>query len=154
MERRAQFFSRCSAAAALSTPWVPSGSMRGSATFELGDTISSFANVSSAPFYTGTMLVLASQSPRRSEILRQAGIPSLVRVAPVDETPLGGETPDDYVRRLAESEGAGRGCRTGETVLGADTTVVIDGEMLGKPDRCRRRTPHAGDCSPAAGTRR
>jgi septum formation protein len=65
------------------------------------------------------MLILASQSPRRAEILRQAGIPFAVRAAPVDETPLAREQPADYVRRLAEAK--------------ADTTVVIDGEMLGKP---------------------
>ena len=79
------------------------------------------------------MLVLASQSPRRSEILRQAGIPFTVRVAAVDETPLGGEKPEDYVVRLAELKATAVPARPGETVLGADTTVVIDGEMLGKP---------------------
>jgi len=80
------------------------------------------------------MLVLASQSPRRSEILRQAGIPFCVRVAPVDETPLAGEKPDDYVRRLAESKALAVDAAPDETVLGADTTVVVDGEMLGKPE--------------------
>lgn len=80
------------------------------------------------------MLVLASQSPRRSEILRQAGIPFVVRAAAVDETPLGGETPEDYVRRLAESKALAVDAAPDETVLGADTTVVIDGEMLGKPE--------------------
>lgn len=79
------------------------------------------------------MLVLASQSPRRSEILRQAGIPFTVRVAAVDETPLEGEKPEDYVVRLAEMKAAVVPARPDETVLGADTTVVIDGEMLGKP---------------------
>jgi septum formation protein len=48
------------------------------------------------------MLVLASQSPRRSEILRQAGIPFVVRAVPVDETPLDDEKPDAYVQRVAE----------------------------------------------------
>jgi len=79
------------------------------------------------------MLVLASQSPRRSEILRQAGIPFTVRVAAVDETPLGGEKPEDYVVRLAELKALAVPAGEDETVLGADTTVVIDGEMLGKP---------------------
>lgn len=79
------------------------------------------------------MLVLASGSPRRAEILRQAGIPFVVRAAPVDETPLAGERPEDCVRRLAERKARAAPAGAGETVLGADTTVVIDGEMLGKP---------------------
>ncbi len=79
------------------------------------------------------MLVLASQSPRRSEILRQAGIPFVVRAAEVDETPLHGERPEDYVRRLAERKAWAVEAVPEEMVLGADTTVVIDGQMLGKP---------------------
>jgi len=79
------------------------------------------------------MLVLASQSPRRAEILRQAGIPFIVRAAAVDETPLAGETPSDYVQRLAEWKALAVPATPDETVLGADTTVVIDGEMLAKP---------------------
>lgn len=77
--------------------------------------------------------MLASQSPRRSEILRQAGIPFIVRTSPVDETPLAGERPEDYVLRLAEMKARAVTAAAGEMVLGADTTVVIDGEMLGKP---------------------
>jgi septum formation protein len=79
------------------------------------------------------MLVLASQSPRRAEILRNAGIPFVVRAAPVDETPRDGEKPEDYVQRLAEEKARAVEADAAETVLGADTTVVIDGEMLGKP---------------------
>ena len=79
------------------------------------------------------MLVLASQSPRRSEILRQAGIPFTVQAAAVDETALEGEKPEDYVVRLAELKALAAAAGPDETVLGADTTVVIDGEMLGKP---------------------
>ena len=79
------------------------------------------------------MLVLASQSPRRSEILRQAGIPFIVRVADVDESVLPGGGPDDYVRRLAEAKARAVQAAPEETVLGADTTVVIDGEILAKP---------------------
>src|SRR5512140_662227 len=84
--------------------------------------------------YTGKMLVLASQSPRRAEILRQAGVPFTVRAAPIDETPLPGEKPEDYVLRLAEGKALAITCEAGEVVLAADTTVVIDGEMLAKPD--------------------
>jgi len=79
------------------------------------------------------VLVLASQSPRRAEILRQAGIPFVVRAAAVDESPLDGERPEDYVVRLAEQKAIAVECRPGETILGADTTVVINGEMLAKP---------------------
>jgi septum formation protein len=79
------------------------------------------------------MLVLASQSPRRREILTQAGIPFVVRTGLVDETPLPGESPADCVRRLAEEKACSVAATPGETVLGADTTVVVDGEMLAKP---------------------
>jgi septum formation protein len=79
------------------------------------------------------MLVLASQSPRRSEILRQAGIPFVVRTAPVDESGLPAENPSAYVQRLAEAKARAITAAPEETVLGADTTVVIDGEILGKP---------------------
>jgi septum formation protein len=79
------------------------------------------------------VLVLASQSPRRAELLRQAGIPFSVRAAAVDETPLPGEKPADYVRRLAEEKAMAVPAASDETVLGADTTVVIGEQMLGKP---------------------
>jgi len=79
------------------------------------------------------MLVLASQSPRRAEILRQAGIPFTIRSAQVDETPLTEEKPENYVRRLAEEKALAVEAAPEETVLGADTTVVVGGEMLGKP---------------------
>jgi septum formation protein len=84
-------------------------------------------------FYHGDMLVLASQSPRRREILTQAGIPFVVRTSPVDETARAGEKPEDYVRRVAELKALAVEYAPDEMVLGADTTVVIDGEMLGKP---------------------
>jgi septum formation protein len=80
------------------------------------------------------VLVLASQSPRRAEILRQAGIRFVVRAAPVDETLLSGETPEDYVRRLAEAKARAVLAAPDEIVLGADTTVVVDGEILAKPE--------------------
>lgn len=78
------------------------------------------------------MLILASQSPRRREILERAGIPFTVRVADVDESLREGEAPQSYVRRLATRKAVAAG-RAGEVVLGADTTVVVDGEILGKP---------------------
>jgi septum formation protein len=79
------------------------------------------------------MLVLASQSPRRSEILRQAGIPFVVRPVEVDETPLAGESPRVYVERLALAKALAAPAGPRETVLAADTTVTIDGSVLGKP---------------------
>lgn len=79
------------------------------------------------------MLVLASQSPRRAEILRSAGIPFQVRVAHIDESALPDEPPVAYVRRLAERKALAVAAAPEETVLAADTTVVVEGEMLGKP---------------------
>ena len=58
---------------------------------------------------------------------------SRIRPASVDETPRAGERPVDYVERLAEEKAAAVPAAPDEIVLGADTTVVIDGEMLGKP---------------------
>jgi len=79
------------------------------------------------------MLVLASQSPRRAEILRNAGIPFTVRVGPVDETPLEAERPGPYVRRLAHAKALAIDAAPDEVVLAADTTVVSHGELLAKP---------------------
>jgi septum formation protein len=78
------------------------------------------------------MLILASGSPRRAELLRAAGIEFTVRIADVDEAIMPGESPRDYVLRLARAKAlavAGEG----ELVLGADTTVVIEDEIAGKP---------------------
>jgi septum formation protein len=80
------------------------------------------------------VLVLASQSPRRAEILRQAGIPFTVRAAAIDETPCDGESPQTYVQRLAAEKALAVASGPEDTVLGADTTVVVDGAMLGKPE--------------------
>ena len=80
------------------------------------------------------MLVLASQSPRRREILRQAGIPFTIRAAGVDESPLADEPPEAYVQRLAEWKARAVSAGAAETVLGADTTVVAGSEMLAKPE--------------------
>ena len=79
------------------------------------------------------MLVLASRSPRRSEILQQAGIPFVVRPADIDETPRPDEHPRDYVTRLARDKAMAVSAGPAEIVLGADTTVVIGGRMMGKP---------------------
>src|SRR5437016_11829989 len=79
------------------------------------------------------MLVLASQSPRRREILNAAGIEFVVRWANVIEECQAGESPEKYVRRLAEAKAAAVAAADDEIVLGADTEVVIDGQVLGKP---------------------
>jgi len=78
-------------------------------------------------------LVLASGSPRRRELLEGLGLRFTVRAADVDETPHPGEAPDAYVLRLAREKARAAG-RPGELVLAADTTVVIEGEILGKPE--------------------
>ena len=79
------------------------------------------------------MLVLASKSPRRQQILRDAGIPFVVRAADVAEERRPDEPPIDYVRRLAEEKAFAVPILSGEVVLGADTTVVIDDHVLEKP---------------------
>ena len=79
------------------------------------------------------MLVLASRSPRRAELLEKAGISFVTRFADVDETPLEGEKPEDYARRIAGAKAHAVEAGPDEIVLGADTVVVIAGEMLFKP---------------------
>lgn len=79
------------------------------------------------------MLVLASQSPRRRAILVAAGMPFVVRAASVDEAPLPGEDPVEHVRRLAREKARAVEAGPGEIVLGADTVVVVDADILGKP---------------------
>jgi septum formation protein len=80
------------------------------------------------------MLVLASASPRRQELLRNAGIPFSVFAANISEVPLPGENPRHCAERLArEKAQAALLQQPGKFVLGADTIVVVDGEILGKP---------------------
>ncbi len=79
-------------------------------------------------------IILASQSPRRTEILSSLGIKHTIRVADIDETPMDGELPGDLVMRLAE----GKAVKVAESlsegfVIGSDTIVVFDGQILGKP---------------------
>jgi septum formation protein len=77
-------------------------------------------------------LVLASASPRRRELLERVGVPLEVYPADVDETPLAGEPPAAYVARVARAKADAVGRRPGQWVLAADTTVTIDGAILGK----------------------
>ena len=82
---------------------------------------------------------LASQSPRRRELLTQIGVAHRVLVAAIDESRRAGEAPADYVRRLAREKAAAGWQLVSERqlppapVLGADTAVVVDGDILGKP---------------------
>jgi septum formation protein len=80
------------------------------------------------------MIVLASASPRRQELLRNAGIAFTVQPADINETPLAGEAARDCAERLAREKALSvfQG-RAGDCVLGADTIVVVDGTILGKP---------------------
>lgn len=79
-------------------------------------------------------LILASGSPRRTEILNRAGWPHEVMVAGIDESVRPQEDPATYVQRLAHSKAQAVAQRLeAGLVLGADTTVVIDGQILGQP---------------------
>jgi septum formation protein len=77
-------------------------------------------------------LILASASPRRAELLTRIGLRFAVQAADVDESRLTGERPADYVARLAVAK-ARAGHRPGRVALGADTAVVLDRRVLGKP---------------------
>ena len=96
-----------------------------------------------------TQLYLASGSPRRRELLTQIGVPFTVVSAPIDETPLPGEAPAAYVERLAQAKAvAGFAYTDGAgVVLGADTTVVLDGQILGKPENREEALAMLGDLS-------
>ena len=78
-------------------------------------------------------LILASQSPRRRELLATAGIPFTVRAREVEEIRAPGEPPDDYARRLASAKAEAAWEDRDEIVLGADTIVVLDQSVLEKP---------------------
>ena len=79
-------------------------------------------------------LVLASSSPRRRELLTLIGIAHAVRPAEIDETPLPGELPHPHAERLAREKASVVASREpNAVVVAADTIVVVDGEILGKP---------------------
>lgn len=95
-------------------------------------------------------LILASASPRRRELLALTGLPFDTRAAGIDETPQPGETPVEYVRRVAREKAqaitnyhlpiADKVNSNWELVIAADTEVVIDGEILGKPRSAEEAT--------------
>jgi septum formation protein len=80
-------------------------------------------------------LILASSSPRRAEILRNAGISFFVLTSAIDETPVPGESPNDLVLRLANAKAELVAARAvgPAIVIAADTIVTLDGKILGKP---------------------
>jgi len=90
---------------------------------------------------TGPDLYLASQSPRRRLLLEQIGVDFQALTVEVEEVPRPGESPGDFVQRLAlDKAHAGwqsPGRRLSIPVLGADTAVVRDDEILGKPAHCK-----------------
>lgn len=77
-------------------------------------------------------IILASASPRRAELLRNAGIAFEIRVSHVPEVHVSGESAESYVRRLARAKAEAIEA-PGRIVLGADTTVCVDGDILEKP---------------------
>ena len=88
---------------------------------------------------TKSQIILASQSPRRVALLKQMGIACLVMPADIDETALSGESPADYVLRLAEQKALAivsklAGEHADLPILAADTTVALGNEIFGKPD--------------------
>ena len=78
-------------------------------------------------------LVLASGSPRRAELLARLGVTLDVRPSDVDETPHAGEPPAELVRRLAALKAMAARAGDDEVVVAADTEVVLDDQVLGKP---------------------
>lgn len=94
---------------------------------------------------TNPFVYLASQSPRRRELLEQIGVGYRVLSVDVEETPRHGESPADFVRRLAREKAEHGRARLAlddvSPVLGADTAVVVDDRILGKP----RDSAHASE---------
>jgi len=78
-------------------------------------------------------VVLASGSPRRRELLQQISVHFETRIPDIDEIPVAGEMPVDYVRRLAKEKAEAITSEPDELVIAADTTVDVDFSILGKP---------------------
>jgi len=82
-------------------------------------------------------LILASSSPRRAELLQQIGVDFEIKSVEIDEMPIQGERPYDYVKRLAIEKAAATKAFYQDNevlVLGSDTAVIVNGRILGKPD--------------------
>jgi septum formation protein len=81
-----------------------------------------------------TGLILASASPRRAELLTRIGLAFSIQPADIDETPVTGEAASDYVERLAREKALAVARDNPDSlILGSDTSVVMNGEILGKP---------------------
>jgi septum formation protein len=80
-------------------------------------------------------IILASASPRRSELLKQIGISHRIMAVDIDETPFANESPQAYVERVAAEKPAACQALLNDNlpVLSADTSVICDGQILGKP---------------------
>jgi septum formation protein len=97
-------------------------------------------------------LILASGSPRRRQLLSLLGLPFVIKTADVDETQLDGEAPTELVLRVSQAKASAvNDVRSDELVIAADTIVVLDGQVLGKPEdpedavcmlRCLRGRSH------------
>src|SRR5260370_42370516 len=93
-----------------------------------------FNDTATTEIYTLSLHDALPISPRRQELLRNAGIPFEVQPAHIPEDPLPGEHAKDYAERLAREKAlAVAKQRPRDFVLGADTVVVVDGQILGKP---------------------
>ena len=91
-------------------------------------------SLQSPAIITGARLILASASPRRAQILRTVGWPFEALAVGIDESRRAGEEAAAYVERVARAKAESAALRApGATVLGADTVVVIENEILGKP---------------------
>ena len=78
-------------------------------------------------------VILASASPRRRDLLEQMGVQPVVRPSDIDESVLPGEAAEDYVRRLSAAKAMAIAADPADLVIAADTTVDLDGRILGKP---------------------
>jgi len=88
-----------------------------------------------SPIHKSMKLILASTSPRRAEILHDAGFSFTVVASAVDETPIPGESPSDLVQRLADAKAELAAARAvgPAIILAADTVVTLEGRIFGKP---------------------
>ena len=89
---------------------------------------------------TKTPIVLASASPRRQELLKNAGIEFVVRPANISEVPVAGEPPRDFAERMAREKAIAVRRATDGAVLTADTVVAVGHEILGKPENAADAT--------------
>jgi septum formation protein len=79
------------------------------------------------------MLILASASPRRHELLMAAGLPHIVRGSSIPEVQEPGEAATAFVQRISEEKARAVACEPGDVVLAADTVVCVDDDVFGKP---------------------